>query len=175
MAPCCCTPRSHLCPECCCLRRGSEMDVKGSNQTISQILVFFLARGENSWKIFITLQIVLVFFRDQSFFPVRTVRSDHVAAVAFRKIRSHFLLAGTFFPPFFHWVQLSRTLPNTTQSWSVDMLLQIPETWKEYWQCWHRRHEHEVTSNTRPCAPEPPLAIHAAFTLYSGVKTYEFN
>jgi hypothetical protein len=33
--------------------------------------------------------------RDQSFFPARTVRSDHVAAVAFRKIRSH------FFPPFF--------------------------------------------------------------------------
>jgi hypothetical protein len=33
--------------------------------------------------------------RDQSFFPARTVRSDHVAAVAFRKIRSH------FYPPFF--------------------------------------------------------------------------
>jgi hypothetical protein len=73
------------------------------------------------------------------FFPARTVRSDHVAAVAFRKIRSHFFppfFVGWdyFFTPFFHWVQLSRTLPNTTQSWSVDMLLQIPDNGDEAWR-----------------------------------------
>jgi hypothetical protein len=52
-----------------------------------------------------------------TFFPARTVRSDHVAEVAFRKIRSH------FFPPFFvGWVYfftpffpLSSTLTDITK------------------------------------------------------------
>jgi hypothetical protein len=52
---------------------------------------------------------------------------------------------------FFHWVQLSRKLPNTTQRWSVDMLLQMPDNGDETWRNIDNAgiadmNNHEVTS-----------------------------
>jgi hypothetical protein len=100
-----------------------------------------------------------------TFFPARTVRSDHVAAVAFRKIRSHFI--PPFFPPSstltditkYHAKLIGWHATTNTGQWGWNL--------KEYWQCWHCRHEHmRLLVET----PDLPLAIHTAFTLYSGVK-----